>query len=115
MPERAAAINRALLRLLAEARKEEGLSMEALAQRAGLDRTYVGRLEKEERQPTVVAAAALAAAMKLSLADLLLRAERMVEQEAVGDGTEIELVPAARTRLVDRSCFESDVGLREST
>ncbi len=86
--------------------------MEAVANRAGLDRTYVSLLESEQRQPTVVAAAALAEAMGLSLSDLLLRAEKVAEGEG---SAEVELVPAAPSRLADRSCIESDAGLRAST
>lgn len=90
--------------------------MEALAERAGLDRTYVGRLEREERQPTVVVAGALAQAMGLSLSDLLLRAERIADgDDASEGGAKVELVPAAPARMADRSCMESDADLRAST
>ena len=59
--------------------------MEALAERAHVDRTYVSRLEGGERQPTLAVAAALAEALGLSISDLLLRAERIVAgDDAVG-------------------------------
>ena len=114
--DRAAAINAALIRLLLEARKEEGLSMDALADRAGVHRTYVGLLERGDRQPTVVAAVALADALNLSLADLLARAERIVEgDDATDSGREVELVPAPPRRLVNRDCLGPDDELRART
>jgi transcriptional regulator with XRE-family HTH domain len=114
--DRAAALNSALLRLLAEARKEEGLSMETLAEQAEVDRTYVSRLEGGERQPTVAVAAALAHALGLSLSDLLARAERIVEgDDATEGGTELEIVPAPPSRTVNRERLGSDTLLRSST
>lgn len=116
MSERSTAINGALRRLLSEARQEEGRSMEALAESAGVDSAYVGRLESGERQPTVDVAVALAEAMGLSLSDLLLRAERIVNgDDASAGGRDLELVPAAPRRVVDRACFEHDDVLREAT
>lgn len=41
--------------LLAEYRHARGLSQEALALRAGLDRTYIGYVEQGKRNPTVQA------------------------------------------------------------
>lgn len=34
-------------------RKEKGLSQEELAFRAGINRNYVGQIEREEKSPTV--------------------------------------------------------------
>ncbi|MDQ3555299.1 MAG: helix-turn-helix domain-containing protein [Gemmatimonadota bacterium] len=39
--------------LLRNLRHGAGMSQEALAARAGLHRTYIGQLERSERQPTV--------------------------------------------------------------
>lgn len=90
--------------------------METLADRAGVDRTYVSRLEAGGRQPTITVAAALAEAMNLSLSDLLARAERIVDgSDATDRGTDVELVPAAPRRTVCRPCFESDRSLRDAT
>lgn len=113
--ERNSAITAALLGLLADARREEGLSMEALASRAGVDRTYVGRLEAGERRPTIDVAAALAEAMGLSLSDLLLRAERIAKGDGAAAGPDLELVPAPAARLASRDCIESDRMLRKAT
>lgn len=57
------------LRLL---RRDAGLSQEQLADLAGLDRNYVGKLEREESAPTVDTLEALAAALQIE-AELLLR------------------------------------------
>ena len=81
MDGRPAAINAALTRLLREARKQRGVSMDELARRAGVHRTYVGLLEREERQPTVAAAAALAEALDLCFSEVLAEAERQVEAD----------------------------------
>jgi len=82
--------------------------------RAGLNRTYVGLLERGKRKPTVAAAAALADALDLSLGDLVLRAERMTPvDDAAGDATPD--VVSTPSRLADRECIESDVALREVT
>jgi len=112
MPGFPEVVNATLLRLLADARARQGLSMEALAERAGLNRTYVGLLERGKRQPTVVAALALANALGLSLADLLLRAEAVQEE---GTPERVELIPAPQRRLANREAIESDADLRAAT
>lgn len=89
--------------------------MEALANRASVDRTYIGRLEAGERQPTIDVAAALADAMGLSLSDLLLRAERIAQGDGGSDEADLALVPAPVPRLADPRCIENDRLLREAT
>lgn len=51
-------------------RKELGLSQEGLAHEAGLDRSYVGRIERGEHNLTFVALVKLARAMKCDVAAL---------------------------------------------
>lgn len=48
---------------LRELRESEGLSVQQLAQRAGLSRDFVHRLERGEREPSLDAAKRLAAAL----------------------------------------------------
>ena len=81
--------------LVADARRQEGLSMDELADRAGVHRTYIGLLERRSRQPTLAVAANLAEALGLSLSELVAEAE-----QDVGHGTapEVELLPARRRR-----------------
>ena len=53
-----------------ELRKGLGLSQEQLAERAGLHWTYVGGIERGERNPALVNIGRLAAALEVSMADL---------------------------------------------
>ncbi len=48
-----------------------GLSQEQLGDRAGLDRSYVGAIERAERNPGIDTIAKLADALELGLTDLL--------------------------------------------
>lgn len=53
------------------ARESQGFSQEALAEKAELDRTYVGGVERGERNITVLSLLKLANALSLKLADLV--------------------------------------------
>ncbi len=48
-----------------------GASQEELAFKAGLNRAYVGYIERGERKPTVDTLSKLAKALKVKLSDLL--------------------------------------------
>lgn len=52
-------------------RKERGWSQEALADEAGLDRTYVSGIERVVRNPTVTVVERLALALDCKLGELL--------------------------------------------
>ena len=52
-------------------REAIGLSQEALAEKAELDRTYISGIERGTRNPTILSAVSVAAALKTSLAQLL--------------------------------------------
>jgi transcriptional regulator with XRE-family HTH domain len=109
-------VNAALLALLAEARREAGISIEALGKLARLDRTYVGLLEQRKRQPTVVVALDLAEALGLSLGDLLRRAKRIASlKDKDAEGMEVGLSSASTRRVARRDCVESDDELRKAT
>lgn len=60
-----------LARNLRAARERLGLSQEALADAAGLHRTYVGSVERGERNVSIDNIARLASALGLDPADLL--------------------------------------------
>lgn len=57
-------------RLVRKHRARQGLSQERLAELAGLDRTYVGGIERGERNPSLRNIAKLASALGLSIRDL---------------------------------------------
>lgn len=52
-------------------RKERGLSQEALADAAGLDRTYVSGVERRVKNPTVTVVDRVATALGCKLGELL--------------------------------------------
>jgi transcriptional regulator with XRE-family HTH domain len=59
--------SRSFARALRSLRKERGCTQETLADRSGLDRTFVSLLERGQRQPTLQTMARLAAALDLTL------------------------------------------------
>jgi transcriptional regulator with XRE-family HTH domain len=58
---------------LRELRTSAGLSQEALAEKAGLHRNYIGHLERSEKTASLDVLVRLAAAFDVSLPDLLSR------------------------------------------
>lgn len=52
-------------------RKERGWSQEALADEAGLDRTYISGIERRVKNPTITVVERVAKALVCSLGDLL--------------------------------------------
>ncbi len=70
-PKRSSAARNTLARNLRRLRAERGISQEELAERAGLHRTYVGSIERCERNVSIDNIAKLAAAFGLSPSKLL--------------------------------------------
>jgi len=65
-------------------RKELGLSQEALADEASLDRTFISQLETGTKQPSLTTIFRLAAALQVEASDLLRRVEASLgENKAV--------------------------------
>ena len=52
-------------------RKERGWSQEALADEAGLDRTYISGIERKVKNPTITVVNRVARALNCSLGELL--------------------------------------------
>jgi transcriptional regulator with XRE-family HTH domain len=57
-------------------RKQKGLSQEELAFQAGINRNYVGQIEREEKSPTVDVVEKLALAIGAKPADLFIQKPR---------------------------------------
>lgn len=66
----------ALGRAIREVRTERGVSQEGLADQAGMHRTYVGGIERGERNPSYRNIVKLAVALGVQPSELLARAER---------------------------------------
>jgi len=52
-------------------RKERGWSQEALADAAGLDRTYISGIERKVKNPTITVVGRIAVALECRMGDLL--------------------------------------------
>ena len=68
-------LRRIVAQNLRRLRQDRGLSQEELADLAGLNRNYIGMIEREENAPTVDTLEELAKALKVQPEDLLLRAK----------------------------------------
>ena len=75
--EKRLAFGRAVRRL----RVSQGLSQEALADQAGIHRTYIGGIERGERNPTLTMIHRLAEALEVPPARLLEHEERRSPDE----------------------------------
>ena len=64
-------LRRILARNLKRLRRERGLTQEELADRAGLNRNYVGMIEREENAATVDTLEALAEALQVDVSRLI--------------------------------------------
>ncbi len=69
-------LSQAFAKVLRREREARGMSQERLAHIAGIHRTYVGLIERHQRQPTIEVGHALARALGLSLSDMVKDAER---------------------------------------
>jgi len=65
-----------LARILRAEREKQGLSMNVVAQRAGLSQQMVSYVEREMRNPTIETLLRISAALEIDLGDILQRAQR---------------------------------------
>jgi transcriptional regulator with XRE-family HTH domain len=112
MPQHGLDISQIVARLVADARRREGLTTDELAARAGVDETYIGLVERNSRQPTLAAAANLAEALGMSLSDLVAEAEQDVSGGFV---PEVEIVHAPPRRYAKADCIVESERLTEAT
>lgn len=75
MARKSRSLNRAFGRVLADLRRETGVSQEAFAFRCGVHRTYVSQLERGLKSPTLDTIASLAAALKVRPHQIIKMAE----------------------------------------
>lgn len=74
MPPQKTATNEAVGRAIRDARKEQGFTQEAFAMAAGLDRSYMGAIERGEFNLTLQTLLKVTAKLELSASELLSRA-----------------------------------------
>lgn len=72
-------------------REQQGWSQEGLAERADLNRSYIGELERGQAIPSLLTIKKLALALNLSLANLLAHAER-IEQTRMVRGIQLAAI-----------------------
>lgn len=73
---------RMLGRAIRELRRGEGLSQERLATMSGMDRAYLGAIERGERRPTYGKVLDVADALRIPASDLVARATAHEAREA---------------------------------
>lgn len=75
MPKNSGQLIKDFVDLLSKLRKEKGLTLDELADRAGIHRTTLGLIERNERTPTLETAFKLCAALNLPLSKLVSQIE----------------------------------------
>lgn len=78
-------------------RQRAGLSQDALADIAGLHRTYVGSVERGERNVSLLNIHVLAGALKTTASELMTTAEQLRHQQPVPGGNQREFLRQATT------------------
>lgn len=73
-----------------QAREKKGISQDVLADLADLHRTYIGSVERGERNLTLKNISAIAAALNMRGSALLERAERFLGGRGAAEGRERE-------------------------
>src|SRR3954464_13466615 len=68
-------LSRSLAATVQQARTAQDLSVNALAERSGVSRAMIGKIERGEAQPTAALLGRLSGALGITLSDLVARAE----------------------------------------
>ena len=64
-------IHKTIAKNIARIRKEKGITQEALAYQAGLNRAYIGYIERGERKPTIETIEKIAHALHVPVSSLI--------------------------------------------
>lgn len=78
------AIRTDLGKAIRELRESRGLTLDALAAKAGMHTTYLSRIERAHSSPTWEKVSSLAEALDLSVADIAVAAEAQAGKRAKG-------------------------------
>ena len=100
-----------LLKLFKAFRNDQGLTLEALADHAGIHRTHMGLLERGERLPSVGVAADIANALGYDLSDILRQAE-LIKGGKLDEGVALK---EEHARAEKRSCLRNVAELERHT
>ncbi|WP_447980947.1 MULTISPECIES: helix-turn-helix domain-containing protein [Pseudomonadota] len=65
-------------RVVRDARTQQGIAQEALAQLAGIERSHMGKIERGEHTPNLIAILKIARALNCSAGDLLTATEHIL-------------------------------------
>jgi transcriptional regulator with XRE-family HTH domain len=95
-----------ITKVIAELRREKGMSLEDLADRAGLDRSALGLIERGKRGLTIKSAARIAGALELSL-------DALLKHASAGEGH--YSVSSKNARILPDSVLRNQENLRELT
>jgi len=64
-------IHKTIAKNIAKIRKEKGITQEALAYQAGLNRAYIGYIERGERKPSIETIEKIAKALQIKFENLV--------------------------------------------
>jgi transcriptional regulator with XRE-family HTH domain len=96
-----------LIQVITEYRKAQGLTYEQLADKAGIHRTTIGLLERNERSPTLQVVLQLASALGVELSEILSRAEAIVAGKTPSGPRTV------KQRIVNKQHFHNEKALIE--
>ena len=73
-------VNAQVIRLLREARRDRGLSMNVLAQRAGLSQSMISLVERDLRNPTLDSLLRIAHVLEVDLGKIITQAGQLASK-----------------------------------
>jgi transcriptional regulator with XRE-family HTH domain len=102
-------VTSAFIELTKRMREQKGLTIEQLADLAGVHRTTIGLLERQERSPTLQVASQIAGALKIPLSELIQEAELIGSGQTSAD----ELADFHKKRTPSRAYLRNEDKLIE--